>query len=44
MRLFLCVILLCGDIANELRRFADDLEQDAERAERDVRPDSDDAA
>jgi hypothetical protein len=32
------------DIANELRRFADDLEEAAERAERGARPKRDDAA
>jgi ABC-type transporter Mla subunit MlaD len=32
------------DVANELRRFADDLEQQAEQAERNRRPQRDNAA
>lgn len=36
--------LRAPDIANELRRFADDLEQEAERAERNTRRSRDDAA
>ena len=41
----LCDLALrAPDIANELRRFAADLEQAAERAERDARPQKDDLA
>jgi hypothetical protein len=36
--------LRAPDIANELRRFADDLEQEADAAERNTRPSRDDAA
>jgi hypothetical protein len=36
--------LRAPDIANELRRFADDLEQQAEQAQRNRRPQRDDAA
>ena len=36
--------LRASDIANELRRFVDDLEEEAERAERNPRTSRDDAA
>jgi len=36
--------LRAPDVANELRRFADDLEQEAQRAARDERPRNNNAA
>ena len=38
------LVLRAPDIANELRRFADDLEQEAESVARDLRQGRDDAA